>query len=275
MTWAVEAGASAAAAALAAAGAAVAAVRLAPARLERINVNGRRVPAVLGLAAVAAAAAVTAGAASVGASGVRARAAVAILVVVMAAAGLADDRRGAEAERGFRGHLAAAARGRITGGLVKIAAGAAAGLAAGAVVSEGRDAVEIALCCALTANLVNLTDRAPGRAVKVFAAITAPVAALGDAAWAVAAAPVAGAVAGIAPADLRERGMLGDAGSNPIGAVAGLGLGMSLPEPWRVAAIAVLIGLNAASERISFSDLIERTTWLRRIDLAGRRPPAK
>ena len=52
--------------------------------------------------------------------------------------------------------------------------------------------------------------------------------------------------------------MLGDAGANPLGGVLGLGLALSLDETWRLVAIGVLVLLNLASEKWSFSKLIER-----------------
>lgn len=249
-----------------------------PERLMRTNVSGLRVPAVLGgIMAVAALATMAGVQALAGAGWGPARtgvvgAAVALVVVLMALAGIYDDARGDEAARGFRGHLTAAGSGRLTGGVVKLAAGGAAGLGAGALVADGRAVIEVALLVGLGANLVNLVDRAPGRAAKLTLLSALPLVVWGDPSWAVAAAGLFGALAGCVPLDLRERAMLGDAGANPLGAVIGLGLGLSLPEYPRVAAIAVLVALNLASERWSFSRGIERVPALRALDALGRRP---
>ena len=64
--------------------------------------------------------------------------------------------------------------------------------------------------------------------------------------------------------------MLGDAGANPLGGVIGLGLALSLGETWRLLAIGVLVLLNLASEKWSFSKLIERSAPLRAFDMWGR-----
>jgi hypothetical protein len=252
-------------------------VEHAPRRLMRTNVSGREVPAVLGgplvvgaLAGVAALAAL----ALLGADDAlpsRMAGAVVVLACVMYLAGAYDDRRGAEVSRGFGGHLAAARSGVLTGGAVKAAAGAVAGAAAGALVADGRVIVEVAVMCALAANLVNLVDRAPGRAGKTVLALWLPLVLFGHDAWVVASAGMLGALVACLGADLAERAMLGDAGANPLGAVAGLGLAGALHETGRLVAIASLLVLNLASERWSFSRAIERVPWLRALDDLGRR----
>ena len=243
----------------------------------RTNVSGRPVPVVLGgplavgaLAGMGLVAAVDLLAWKRGVSGT-ATAGAALLIVAMTLAGHLDDRRGDELDRGFRGHLRAARRGRITGGLVKLITGGLAGLAAGALVADGAKVFLVGASVALAANLINLTDRAPGRAGKAWLIVAAPLLIWGDPGWAVAAAPLAGALLGCLGADLGERAMLGDAGANPLGAVVGLGLGASLPSPFLVLAVLLLLAGNLSSERWSFSGVIERTWWLRAVDRLGRK----
>lgn len=252
-------------------------IKAPPARAMRTNVSGRRVPVVLGgplalgalagMASVAVAGALGWGPARPGA----ATGAVALLVVAMSLAGELDDRRGDEPDRGFRGHLRAVRGGRITGGMVKLLTGGLAGLAAGALVGDGVMVVVVGAAVALGANLLNLTDRAPGRAAKVWLLLAVPLLIWGDPGWTVAAAPLGGALLGCLGADLRERAMLGDAGANPLGAVLGLGLGVSLPPPALIVAALLLFAANLSSERWSFSQIIDRTWWLRAVDRLGRK----
>jgi hypothetical protein len=159
----------------------------------------------------------------------------------------------------------------VTGGIVKLVAGAGAGAVAGAAVAGGWTILEVALLVALSANFVNLLDRAPGRAGKVSIASAVGLAIFGAAAWTVGAAATIGAAVACLWPDLRERAMLGDSGANPLGAVVGLGLAISLTTPWRIAAIGVLAALNLASERWSYSAAIDRTPWLRSLDRLGRK----
>jgi UDP-GlcNAc:undecaprenyl-phosphate/decaprenyl-phosphate GlcNAc-1-phosphate transferase len=254
------------------------AIERAPARLLRTNVSGARVPAVLG-GPLAAGALCGLGAGglvpslSSGPTTRRVLGAGAGLIVAMGLVGYADDLLGEEPARGFAGHLAALARGRPTGGALKMAGGALAGVASGLALAQGREAVELGGLVALSANWVNLLDRAPGRALKVSLAAGSTLCLVGAPAFRAAGASLTGALVACAPADLGERAMLGDSGANAAGAVLGLGLGLSLGPRARRAAIAVLALLTAASERWSYSRLIDAVAPLRWVDRLGRPAP--
>jgi hypothetical protein len=257
------------------------ALRVAPPRLVRTNVNGHQVPVVLGFGlAVGAVAGVFALVAAESFSESQAvdelidfsRSGIVIGIVgVMFAAGLYDDRKGDEPARGFSGHLDAARSGAVTGGLVKIAAGGLAGLIATLSFGGPLHKVEAFLLVPLAANLFNLLDRAPGRAAKAGWLFLVPLIAFGSEQWGLAAAGLTGALLAVTPFDVRERGMIGDAGANPLGAIVGLGLALSLPEPWLAMSVVLMLALNAVSERVSFSKLIESSPWLRALDRIGRR----
>ena len=82
--------------------------------------------------------------------------------------------------------------------------------------------------------------------------------------------PLAAAL-GLLPEDLAERAMLGDCGANALGAMLGAAAA-GLPRPARIALLAGITGLTAASEKVSFTKVIERTPALRWLDALGRRP---
>jgi hypothetical protein len=246
--------------------------------LVRTNVDGRLVPAVLGHALVLGAilgnslvAIVWIFIPRLSFGSTRMTGAVCVALLLLFFGGIWDDFGGDEPDRGFRGHLTAARHGRVTGGLVKIAAGCLAGVAAGAILGRGWAVLEIGAIVALTANFVNLLDRAPGRAGKAGLLIGIPLALFGSPSWTVVATGLLGALIACLPFDLRGRGMLGDAGANPLGGVLGLGLAVSLAHPGRLVAIAVLLLLNLLSERISFSRVIEATPALKWVDMLGRK----
>ncbi len=199
----------------------------------------------------------------------RARAAAALAGAGAAAFGGYDDLAGSGDRRGFRGHLCALREGQLTTGAVKIGGIGATGV--GAAVALGGSPVDLAINAGLVAggaNLLNLFDLRPGRAIKVALA----AAALLRAPVLPGAAAAAGSAAVLLGEDLGERAMLGDAGANALGAVLGTAAAASLPRGPRLAALAAITGLTAASEVVSFTKVIERTALLRWLDMLGRRP---
>jgi UDP-N-acetylmuramyl pentapeptide phosphotransferase/UDP-N-acetylglucosamine-1-phosphate transferase len=206
------------------------------------------------------------------------------LAAMLAAAGAAafggyDDLAGDRRSSGFRGHLGALRHGEFTTGAVKLAGIGATGLAAALVADGGSrrvgvaDRVINAALVAGSANLVNLFDLRPGRAIKVTALAGGLLAAAPGGA-AAAGVPVAAAAA-LLPEDLGERAMLGDAGANALGALLGVAAATTLRRRDRLAVLSVIVGLTAASEFVSFTRVIEQTGPLRWLDMLGRRPAAQ
>ncbi|MGW0451159.1 hypothetical protein ACWDWV_37955, partial [Streptosporangium sandarakinum] len=212
--------------------------------------------------------------------GLPARVRVAALLAAAGAGGLGayDDLYGVTASKGFRGHLGALAKGEVTSGAVKIAGIGLTGLAAAALTARRpADAVIDGMLVAGAANLANLFDLRPGRAIKVGLLAGAPLLAAGlrrgDPVVAALAALPLGASAALLPEDLGERAMLGDAGANALGALLGLTAAVTLGRPGRLAALGTVAALTAASEKVSFTKVIAGNPVLNRIDMLGRRPP--
>ncbi|HZH21135.1 MAG TPA: hypothetical protein VEZ18_13160 [Geodermatophilus sp.] len=252
------------------AGAAALDARPAGAPWRRTNHAGREVT-LLGGPALALAA--TAGAVAGAPAGTRAAAA--LVGTVSGLVGGYDDLAGARPEqardKGLAGHLRALRAGRVSAGAVKVAGIGAAAAAAALLTRSDRglaDAVVTTGLVAGTANLVNLLDLRPGRAAK--AAALAAAAGLGGPSGALVAGPL-GASLAVLPADLRERVMLGDCGANAVGALLGLRLAAVPGRPARAGALAAVVGLTLASERVSFTRVIEATPGLRALDRLGRR----
>ncbi len=225
----------------------------------------------------------------VGAPSARAAAALTVATGAGAAFGIVDDlTEDTEARRkGLRGHLGALARGEVTTGGLKVLGIGAGALVAAAVATPWRDgdgarrstlgwAADVAVSGALvaaSANLVNLLDLRPGRALKASAVVALPLA-LGAGAGAGAAAGVLGAAGAAVEQDLAEHDMLGDGGANALGAALGAAVVLGAPRAVRVGALAVVTALTLASEKVSFTQVIERTPGLREVDAWGRRPRA-
>ena len=252
--------------------------------LERENYRGHRLPTAVGLLLVVATIAVDGGRTLAGVVGIGdagtagPRLALLAAVVAFGLLGLLDDLLGDARDRGLKGHVGAALRGRVTTGFVKLGGGAAVALVlAGAIVGDrpGRVLLDGALI-ALAANLGNLLDRAPGRTIKWGLVAYVPIAVVaGTSATGVALAVVAGSAAALLVADLREAMMLGDTGANALGAALGTATVLAVGPGVRDAAVAVLLALTVVSEFVSFSRVIAAVPPLRAFDRLGRRPEGR
>jgi hypothetical protein len=167
-------------------------------------------------------------------------------VAAVAALGLADDLWSGP-ERGFRAHLRS---GRTTG-VLKLVGIPLVGLLATRRISGG-------LLVGLAANVLNQLDTKPGRALKAYLAAALII----D-------APIGVAVL-LLPYDLREMAMLGDGGSNALGALLGLNSVKRFTGRGQWVAIGALAGLTILGERRSIGAFIERTPGLASIDRLGR-----
>lgn len=221
-----------------------------------------------------------------------------ILIMVAMVLGFIDDVYGSGESRGFKGHLKALAQGKLTTGGLKLFAISGVCLLIAALspltkelssnlfgVTFGLKHTIVALgygvlagaAIALTTNFINLCDLRPARAQKVFMLLAAVGALI---AWVhfgwltallvivVALSPVL-AVFGL---DAREVGMLGDTGANPFGILAGclivFGFGSNLIG--LACYLVVMLALNLASEKVSFTKVISSNKLLTKLDNLGR-----
>ncbi len=261
----------------------------------RENYRHHRLPTAGGLVITFALVAVEAFRAVLGAAGVgdarvltSSRALTIAAVLGFTLLGLADDFGAAGESRGFRGHVRAMQDGYLTtGGLKLLGGGALALVLAGPAGSLGDSAAGgsavwhlfvDALVVALSANLANLLDRAPGRVIKVSAlsfwlvlvgAYVAHTVGVDDPARLAGVAVVLGAALSILVHDLHERVMLGDTGANALGAAVGLSVVLTTSPSTRVIAVVVLVIFNGLSEVVSFSSVIDAVGPLRALDRLG------
>lgn len=194
-----------------------------------------------------------------------------VFVPGIALLGLIDDALSGDG-RGWRGHGKDVIGGSFSTGLLK--AGGTLGLAllvASSLPGSDADFLLAAAILVLATNAFNLLDLRPGRSVKAFVLLglgltlatenTAALAGLG-----IFVAPVL--VAGWF--DLREKGMLGDTGSNAVGGLAGLWIVLTLDTNAQVVALLILLAMNLFGEFRSISKVIEKVPGLRHLDSLGR-----
>ncbi len=205
-------------------------------------------------------------------------AAIAIYALGVLCLGLIDDAaggrlvRGGRVVRGVRGHLAAALRGEPSTGVLKALGSLALALFALAHMGVAPSRWPLAAAVlVLATNALNLLDLRPGRAIKAFVLLGVGLSACAGNVRALFSLGLLGAPALVAGAyDLRELAMLGDTGSNLLGALAGLWLVLTLSGGGLLLALALLCILTLYGELRSISRLIERTPGLRRLDSVGR-----
>jgi UDP-GlcNAc:undecaprenyl-phosphate/decaprenyl-phosphate GlcNAc-1-phosphate transferase len=196
-------------------------------------------------------------------------------VLAVALLGLLDDLVGSAREdmpRGWRGHARATMRGGFSTGALKAAGslGVALFVLSGRGVSAGEYLLSVALLV-LATNFFNLLDLRPGRSAKALILLGAGLT-IGSAdvhpLWTV--GLFAGPVLVLLPFDLGERAMLGDTGSNVIGAIAGLWLVLTLSTLGQAIALGLIAIATVYGEFRSLSELIERAPILRQLDSLGR-----
>ena len=194
-----------------------------------------------------------------------------VFIPGIALLGLIDDVLSG-AGRGWRGHGKDLMSGALSTGVLKAAGTLGlALLVASSLPGSDADFLLATAVLVLTTNAFNLLDLRPGRCVKAYVLLglgltlatgnTTALAGLG-----IFTAPVL--VAGWF--DLREKAMLGDAGSNAIGALAGLWLVLTLDTDGQLLALVVLVALNLFGEFRSISAVIEKLPGLRHLDSLGR-----
>ena len=253
--------------------------------LERVNHHGHTVSLKEGPAAAI-------GAALGAAAGTRkpAHATAALTAGLGAGAvGLYDDMVGAQPRhqaKGLKGHLSALTEGRVTSGAVKIVGVGLTGLIAAAMIDADRPTrrggrwgglVNTVLGAGLiagTANLMNLFDLRPGRALKVTSLVTSPLSTRGDLSGGVAAGTM-GAAAALFKEDLNEQTMLGDCGANAIGALVGLSMAARSGPLMRGVLLSGVTALILTSEKVSFTQVIADTPVLRELDEFGRKSTSR
>jgi UDP-N-acetylmuramyl pentapeptide phosphotransferase/UDP-N-acetylglucosamine-1-phosphate transferase len=193
--------------------------------------------------------------------------------------GIIDDIWGSRGVGGFQGHLKALFQGRPTTGFLKLLGGGLVALVASYSLHGLRQPLLLLLdaaLIALAANALNLLDVRPGRAQFGFLLLSLVVyGGVLRQGWAwVSLHPPPAVLLGVVTfaaavewwPDCRGRAMMGDTGSNLLGAVVGLAAALALPLSGRFVLLAVLLAVNLLAEKVSLTDLIERTRWLRALD---------
>jgi UDP-GlcNAc:undecaprenyl-phosphate/decaprenyl-phosphate GlcNAc-1-phosphate transferase len=198
---------------------------------------------------------------------------VTVVLLGVALYGLWDDFLD-ETVRGFTGHFRTGLQGGLSAGLLKVITALLVALIfTGALPAALPQRILALFLILLSANGINLLDRRPGRAIKVFFFLGLLLILFGRPAAGAAQLllPLMAAVLALAPFDFMAEGMLGDCGANLLGAALGAAAVLFLEIPAQLFFAAVWSGVNLISERVSISSIIDQNRLLRYLDKLGRR----
>jgi len=207
--------------------------------------------------------------------------------------GLLDDLAGDAGAKGWRGHLMAFFRQRkVTTGFIKLVGGGVGAIFLSAWLFSVNVPTSLprlsmhwplllifrTVLIALSANTLNLLDVRPSRALKGFWALTFVGLLVSDGKGWWSLLPLLAGTVAYAPADFRRQAMMGDAGSNPLGACFGVWVlnhwmlpssGIVTVELWIL--LAVFVALQIYAECRSLTEDIKRIPPLRWLDELGVR----
>ena len=189
--------------------------------------------------------------------------------------GLVDDLIGDKSIKGLRGHISAAVKNHIlTSGLFKAIGGMVLAVSLAVIVFHRQNpviAAPAAIVIALSANAFNLLDLRPGRSSAVFLLVSAVLllhlsmshaAFRGEALLCCVVLPAA--VTWVI--DSRAMAMMGDTGSNVLGASIGLAITLTYSLWVILVTLALLIFLHVVAEKHSITEIISRNQILNRLD---------
>lgn len=187
--------------------------------------------------------------------------------------GLLDDLLGDKSTKGIKNHIKKTFGGTLTTGFLKAFTGLVLSFIASAKISSGLlEFITNLFVISLFTNTINLLDLRPGRAVKSFLAISfilmisnisrtfdiLPLLMLHIISWV------------YISYDLKETCMLGDTGSNVLGIALGYYSALLLDLSVKIILLLVLTGINVLSEKVSITDIIEKSRILSYLDRLGR-----
>ncbi|HEX3048271.1 MAG TPA: glycosyl transferase [Bacillota bacterium] len=202
------------------------------------------------------------------------------VIVAMGFMGFFDDQLGSHEVKGFKGHFRALfLEKKLTTGAFKALFGAVIAL----IFSLGT--VELLkvkwpvwsviinfLLVVLAANTINIFDLRPGRAGKVylFAFVVILLCSKYFEDYIGLFLPILAIMIYYLPFDLKAKVMMGDSGANLLGASLGMMMAWMLTDISKIVALVILVAIQITAEKVSFTEVIENSSWLKVLDQAGR-----
>lgn len=195
-----------------------------------------------------------------------------ITIVLIGLIGMIDDFIGETDIKGFKGHIKALFRGKLTTGGLKAVVGLLLAILFSSYTSSSyTEMIVNVFLITLFTNIVNLFDLRPGRAGKVFLLlsllllITAYIKNYNFIVYS-----AIGIMLVYIRYDLKAKAMMGDIGSNALGITLGTFCVITHSLNIKIIYLVVLIILHIISEVSSFSKIIKNNKFLSYLDNLGR-----
>lgn len=186
--------------------------------------------------------------------------------------GLLDDLIGDKTVKGLKGHIKSFLKGKLTTGGVKAFLGLFISFIVSSYISYNfLDFILNGLIIGLFTNLINLFDLRPGRATKVFVAISLILLCFKILRYNnYIILSIYGILIPYIVLDLKGKVMMGDTGSNVLGYTLGAYYTVNFEIYSRVTVLIILILFHILAEKVSFSQVIDNNKILKYIDNIGR-----
>lgn len=186
--------------------------------------------------------------------------------------GFVDDLWGTGDIHGWRGHLRVLlSERRVTTGMLKALGGGAGSLLLACWYAKGIHALWGAVLIAISANGINMLDKRPSRALKVFWMLALIELIISPPDMRLLLLPILLATFVYAANDFRCRAMLGDAGSNMLGAELGAYAWLATPVSFQIVLGILWVAFHIYAEKRSLTEDIAKVQWLRWWDEWGVR----
>ncbi len=195
-----------------------------------------------------------------------------ISIILIGLIGFTDDLIGETDIKGFKGHIKALLRGKLTTGGLKAVVGLVIAVLFSLNVYNGIFELGVnILLITLFTNIINLFDLRPGRAIKVFSFLSIALiitSYINEYNFIIYAA--LGIIIVYSRYDLKAKSMMGDIGSNALGMTLGTFCVLTHSLTEKIVYLIILIILHGISEFSSFSKIIKNNSILNYLDNIGR-----
>ncbi|MFW5786725.1 MAG: hypothetical protein ACOCV3_00500 [Halanaerobiales bacterium] len=189
------------------------------------------------------------------------------ILMITASVGVIDDICGGRNEKGFKGHIKKLWKGKLSTGVMKAIAVTTSAIIVLLYLNNFK--LTNVTIIIFSANLFNLLDLRPGRALKVFILMSVFLLVFYPQ-FILYFLPIYIISIVYLPLEFKKIMMLGDSGSNSLGIILGWSIINISHTLIKINVLLLFFILNILAEKISFTKIIEKNRYLNWVDQIGR-----